>query len=123
MIVTATSGGGTKSFSTNHLIALGKEIGYDQELIEIEDTKLYPNPSSSNQTLLRAELDIEDDRVDVQISVMNVQGRLVKIAKFENVKNEFFEKKIDLSGLKNGLYFVNISASNRFNQTKKLVIQ
>jgi len=123
VIVTATSGVVIKSSYTNHLITLGKEIVNDQELIEIEDTKLYPNPSSSTQTLLRTELDIEDDIVNVQISVINAQGRLVKVAKFENVQSEFFENKIDLSNLKNGLYFVNISASNGFSQTKKLVVQ
>jgi len=123
VIITANSGVVIKSSSTSRLIAFGEEIGNDQEIIEIEDTKLYPNPSSSNQTLIRAELDIEDARIDVKISIMNAQGRLVKIAKIKNVQNEFFENKIDLSNLKRGLYFVNISASNGYSQTKKLVIQ
>ncbi len=123
VIVTATSGIVNKSFSTNNLVALGKQVAFDEELIEIEDTKFYPNPTSSNFTVLRAEIDIEDDNVDVQITIMNVQGRLVKTMKLENVQNEFIEQDIDLSNLKRGLYFVNISSSKGFSETKKIVIQ
>jgi len=123
VIVTATSGVVAKSFSANNIVSLGKEVGFDEELIEIEDTKFYPNPASSDSTLLRAEFDIEDDTVDVQITIMNVQGRLINTIQFDNVQNEFFEQYIELSSLKSGLYFVNISTSKGFSETKKLVIK
>ncbi len=121
--ITATSGVVAKSFSSNNTISLGKEVGFNEELIEIENTKMYPNPASNNQTLLRAELDIEDEDIDVQITIINMQGRLIKTIKLDNIQNEFFEQYIDLSNLKNGLYFVNISTSKGFSETKKLVVQ
>ena len=123
IVITATSGVVAKSFSTNSIIPLGKEVGFTEDFIEIEDTKLYPNPTSNNQTLLRAELDIEDKNIDVQITIINMQGRLIKTIKLNNIQNEFFEQHIDLSNLKSGLYFVNISTSKGFSETKKLVVQ
>ncbi len=123
VIITATSGVVAKNFSTNSIIPLGKEVGFNEELIEIEGTRLYPNPAANNHTLLRTELDIEDDSVDVQITVVNIQGRLMKRILLDEVQNEFFEHHIDLSNLKNGLYFVNITTSKGFSETKKIVIK
>ncbi|MCF6347704.1 MAG: endonuclease [Flavobacteriaceae bacterium] len=124
VIITATSGGAAKSFSTNNsIISLRKGIEFDNELIEIDDTRLYPNPTTNNHTLLRTELDIEDDNVDVQITVVNIQGRLMKKILLDNVQNEFFEHHIGLSNLKNGLYFINITTSKGFSETKKLILK
>ncbi len=123
VIITATSGGGAKSFFSNSITPLGKEIGFDNELIEIDDTRLYPNPATNSHTLLRTELDIEDDSVDIQITVVNIQGRLMKRILLDEVQNEFFEHHIELTNLKSGLYFVNITTSKGFSETKKLIIK
>ncbi len=123
VIITATSGVVSKRLSSNTIIALGKETGFDNELIEIDDTRLYPNPAINNHTVLRTELDIEDDSVDIQITIVNTQGRLVKKIQIDAVQNEFFEQHIDLSNLKSGLYFINITTSKGFSETKKLVIK
>ena len=121
VVVTATSG--VKSAHVD-LITLGKEeVFEDENLIETEDTKLYPNPAVSSHTVLRTEIDIEDDKVDVQIMVRNMQGRTVKTIQLENVQDEFFEQAIDLSNLKSGLYFVTLTTSKGFHETKKLVVK
>ena len=123
VVITATSGVAKRS-SENTIVSLGKEIvDFDRNLIEIEDTKLYPNPALTSKTIIRTEIDIEDELVDVQITVVTMQGRLMKTIKLENVKDEFFEQAIDLSNLKSGLYFVNITTSKGFSKTKKLFVK
>ncbi len=118
--VTATSGAALKSSYTT--ISLNKVSDYENPLREIDGIGLYPNPAISSTTL-RAELDIENDNVDVQVNILNLQGRLIKTFKYNSIKSEFFEQNIDLSGLNSGLYFINITSTKGMNETKKLIIK
>ena len=73
---------------------------------------------------LKAELDLEDENaVDVRMNMYNVQGRLIRTKKWENVNNSLFEKDINVSNLPGGVYFVNIQTSNGFTQTQKLIVK
>jgi endonuclease I/chitodextrinase len=120
--ITGTSGLAAKNGFSIPKITFGNTFEFDDELIEIEDVSMYPNPSK-NTTLLRAEFDIEDKPINVNIFITNVQGRVVEKLILKDVTNEFFEKNLDLTRLKNGLYFVSISTSNGFNSIRKLIVK
>ena len=122
VVVTATSGV-AKQYRTNSTFPLGKGVDFNDTLVEIEETSLYPNPANGNQTVLRTEIDIEDEPIDIQITIVTMQGRLVKTIQLKDVHNEFFEHALDLSTLGKGLYFINISTSKGFYETKKLVVK
>jgi hypothetical protein len=120
--VTASSGVVTAAKNIVKVIT-NKQITFvENNSPEIEDMGIYPNPAVS-QSVLKAEIDIEDTVVNVQVKIMNLQGRLVKVLNFNNVKNEFFEKNLQLTNLESGVYFVNITTNNGLSITKRLIIK
>ncbi|WP_372793550.1 T9SS type A sorting domain-containing protein, partial [Lutibacter sp.] len=120
VIVTANAGLAAKnSFKT----IFSKTINnFEDNFKEIEDLEFYPNPASNN-TLLRTEIDVEDDIVDVQITIVTLQGKLVKSFEMKSLKKEYIEQNIDVSNLKSGIYFVNITSTKGLNITKKLMVK
>jgi len=126
--ITATSGGG--AFAPNSIATLGTSgiSGFagadtDDSALELDGLQLSPNPASS-QVALKVELDIEDENgVDVRMSIYNIQGRLIQSKKWNGINNSFFDKTINISKLQQGLYFVNITSSNGFSETQKLIVR
>ncbi len=57
------------------------------------------------------------------MNIYNIQGRLIQSKKWGDVNTDYFEKAFDVSQLQSGLYFVNISTSKGFSETKKLIIK
>ena len=121
--VTATSAAARYN-SVNSTIALGSmKVTETREIVrEIDDMEFYPNPAITS-TVLRTEIDIEDAKIDVQVSIVNLQGKVIKSFAYRNVENELFEQNISVLHLEKGIYFVNITTSNGTNTTKKLVVQ
>jgi Leucine-rich repeat (LRR) protein len=77
------------------------------------DVKLYPNPARDVLTIdFEAGTDYSAD-----VSIFNTQGRIVMQEIISNGKSE-----LNVSSLKQGVYFVKINTSN-FNKTIKLVIK
>ncbi len=126
--ITATSGGG--AFAPNSIATLGSggitgfaSFDADDSSLELDGIQLSPNPASS-QVALKIALDIEDNKgVDVRMNIYNIQGRLIQSKKWDGVNNSFFDKTIDVSKLQQGLYFVNITSSNGFSETQKLIVK
>jgi len=125
--ITATSGGG--AFAPNSIASLGSGMngfaGVDasDSLLELDGMQLSPNPAST-QANLKVALDIEDENsVDVHMNIFNIQGRLIQSKKWDGISNSYFDKTIDLSKLQHGLYFVNITSSNGFSETQKLIVR
>ena len=121
--VTATSGVVARNIKPNSIVSLGKTDNLNGNNIEeIETTSLFPNPAIDH-TMLKAEFDIEDNPINVNILILNTQGRVIKTLNLKNIKEELFENNIDLSNLKKGLYFISITTSNGFKEIKKIVIK
>jgi hypothetical protein len=124
VVITATSGVVNNSQSNTTISSNKRGQDFDNQIIEVEEIGIYPNPASSGfNALLRAEFDLEGTTTSVQINIFNLQGKLVGTQKIHNVENEFFEHTINISDLKNGIYFVNISTTKGFSVTKKLVVK
>ncbi len=64
--------------------------------------ELYPNPSSDNVTLVSA------SKEPINVSFLNVLGQVVYVC--ERKEND--QSPINVSGLSNGLYYVNITEQN-----------
>ncbi|MCD4695069.1 MAG: T9SS type A sorting domain-containing protein [Bacteroidales bacterium] len=70
--------------------------------------KIFPNPFSN-------EIQIQGDTF-FELRVRNIQGQTV----YEDMNGDSFDNKIDLSGLKNGIYFLELNINNNV-LVKKIV--
>ncbi len=121
--VTATTGSNLKSTENSTIISIGlprAETALNYR--EIESLEFYPNPTK-NKAKIRTEIDIEDDIVNVQLKLVDLQGRLVKSLNFEDIKNELFEYDLDVSNISRGVYLINIVSSKGLSITKKLIVE
>jgi len=90
---------------------------------EFETTQIYPNPTNKNKEItIQTVFDLEDNKVNLSILIVNLQGQVVFKKDIKDVKNEFFKRTLDVSNLKKGVYFVSISTSNNLMETQKLII-
>jgi len=85
-----------------------------EENIVKNEIKLYPNPSNYQITL---EVNLEN-RSDVELSITDISGRLVHYVVLSAETDTY---KINTSGLRPGLYIVNLNAAT-YNYKQKLVI-
>jgi len=81
--------------------------------------KLYPNPASDNTTVW---FNNNNDGATYNITLIDISGRMVMQQKHEKLMAGEQWMPINTSSLNNGVYFVNISGSNNFNATSKLII-
>ena len=98
----------TKLTSNAEIISVKEAIAYNL------DFKIYPNPSTGI-----ININIESTIGNYEIKVFNVLGNCVYI---QNHYNSVTPKRIDLTGLNNGVYFLNIS-NNAKAINQKIVIQ
>lgn len=103
------------------IYAVDKAFNYSSELVvsdatlgliknEVLDFKIYPNPASDFIT-------IESNNLKVSaIAIYDILGKQVLSQK------ELTDNQLDVSNLKNGIYFLNISANGN-SITKKVIIQ
>ena len=97
----------SKSATESTLAILGTNV----------NAKLYPNPANGETTL---EL-ITDDITNVSYKVIDLQGRVL-ITKDDIVVNGYQEERIDISNLKNGIYFIMVY-NNKINNSYKLIVK
>ena len=90
-----------------------------QDEFQFPDTlfTMYPNPTTDHLTI---GADLETGQV-VKLSDMDVNGKTVLTENISRSKG-IFEKKLDLSDLKKGIYVVNIHLNGSV-QSRKLVVQ
>ena len=119
VVVKANNGGFQKTVKkilSNKKITNSFEKGF-----EVENIKVYPNPSN-NYINVKTEFDLEDKLTNIEIKIVNMQGKLIKKVHFNNVAEEYFNKRINISDLNEGLYFINISNDRGYFYTTKLVV-
>ncbi len=78
--------------------------------IKIQEVAIYPNPAKN---YLALNVDIKNLE---RLTILDAQGRLVKAVEIDG-------KKIDVSGLSPGIYFLKLSFINGSNQVHKIVVE
>ncbi|HKK40180.1 MAG TPA: T9SS type A sorting domain-containing protein [Cryomorphaceae bacterium] len=74
----------------------------------VEYLNIFPNPSTGLVNLESSLL----QSVETTISVHDVTGKLVYQENFGNLPEGYFFKTLDLSGLQNGIYLLNMTSGN-----------
>ncbi len=96
------------------------------QYVQVNDCGYYyymmsPNPASTTVTISAKETTPKGEKSDKTITEVNIyeqQGNLKKHEKFSKVKTA----TVNISGLNNGVYFVEIADGN-FKERQKLIIQ
>ena len=78
---------------------------------------IYPNPASSFVTL---DYQFTSKVNSAEVKIYNLLGSEVKSTSLENNGNKI---RLDISDLKNGIYFYSILINNDVYQSKKLIVQ
>lgn len=86
------------------------------------DFVLYPNPSKDVVTVDLG-VDVEDQPIDVVISVKDMSGRNVMTQVFKNIEDERFMKTLNVSSLKTGVYIIEVTSDNGMLETQKLIVK
>jgi hypothetical protein len=86
----------------------------------IENTvKFYPNPAGANVNVDLG-LDISNGSVDVTMSIYDLTGKVVQQSRW-TIDTITSQKRINISGLSDGIYMINIQTSNGMNKMQKLM--
>lgn len=101
-----------------NLVLTPEPLGIEETILSISNIKLFPNPSKEITTL-NYYLN-KDSRVTINITDLN--GKIVSTQIYEDASEGFYSKKIDLSDMNSGTYFVKIKTNDN-SVTKKLVVQ
>ena len=93
----------------------GYNVNIDRTENNVENINIFPNPCNGTFNLKLSNYDIHN----VLIELINIHGQVI----FEQtITNLNHENKINVSGLKKGLYFIRINTDNGI-KIKKLVIK
>lgn len=103
-----TTQGNTWSFTTASTIATAPQNPFP----EYNEFTIFPNPSTSKQITLSCLLESEPNT----IYIYQIDGQL-----FSLYQSESTEAHIDLSGFRDGLYFIRV-INRRYDKTRKLII-
>lgn len=112
IVVTATDAAGASASDTFEVCVLGYPVSIG-ELGEGEfEVKIYPNPTRG-----KVNMDISSGIYDVELSVMDITGKVVFQKNYSASENITF----DMSGKVSGMYFVKMNVDD--NQiVKKLIV-
>ncbi len=81
--------------------------------------KLYPNPANENSNIW---FNNNTDGTSYKVSVTDISGRVVMMQTTDKLQSGEQTLQLNTLSLTSGVYFVNVSGSNNFNSTSKLVI-
>lgn len=105
-IFAATHGLGIwKTTSTANYITIGQKE-YDTEEVLSNSLDVYPNPA---RDVINIELDLKS-RTDVQIFITDLNGKLVKQVKYDNLSPNTESLELRIDGLPHGAYVINMTA-------------
>ena len=99
----------------NLLDGLSKEISLDSNALGHEDfnkvaVKVYPNPAKNTINITMDESEI------VSVSIISMLGQVLQETKLH-------ENQVDVSGLNDGFYFLNLRLNNGIEVVKKILIK
>ncbi len=87
-------------------------VGIEEEVIELSNTVLYPNPTSS-----LVSIDLKEMYSSVSIKVKNQLGITLKTLSYQNVAL----CELDLSFVENGIYYLEVALPNQDTKTLKVL--
>lgn len=90
--------------------------GLDAKALKLDDLNYYPNPNSGKFTLA-----FQSDKKPTEIKITNVDGKEVYAERLQSFEGSY-NKEIDLSGQKPGIYLLQIIQGKRA-MNKKIVIE
>ncbi|MEZ5148959.1 MAG: T9SS type A sorting domain-containing protein [Bacteroidales bacterium] len=95
----------------------GVKMDEGKEILEIDDLTFNPNPNNGKFTLAFT----TPDQSNTSIDIYDMNGKNVYT---ENIKNfnGRYEKEIDISNEKNGVYFLKIQQDNKIS-TRKIILE
>ncbi len=89
------------------------------DFVDEQNFEVIPNPASDE---VMVSLNLEDTAEDMQITIVDVTGRLIQERTLSNQSLRIREQ-IDIRDLESGVYLVNVIFNNRDIITKKLIKQ
>jgi len=89
------------------------------DFVDEQNFEVIPNPASDE---VMVTLNLEDTAEDMQITIVDVTGRLIQERTLSNQSLRIREQ-IDIRDLESGVYLVNVIFNNRDIITKKLIKQ
>jgi hypothetical protein len=102
---------GTDNVSKSVWATLDIALGINDN--SISKFQIYPNPVTDH-----VNIDLGNNHQAISFSIMNIDGKMVKLVKLFDVEST----KIDLSNLSSGIYFMEIQTDN-VTQVTKLIKQ
>jgi hypothetical protein len=106
----------SKSNTGNHLEA--PNTGILALEMELNSLLIYPNPSAG---LFNLSLDLNRNRENIRIRVMNAMGQLISDESCGVVTGKV-NRQINLSGMSAGIYFVQVQTNNSV-ASRRVVVQ
>ncbi|RNC88234.1 MAG: DUF5011 domain-containing protein [Winogradskyella sp.] len=94
------------------------DLADDIQTIE-NSVKFYPNPAGANVNVSLG-LDTQNGPVDITMRIYDLTGKVVQESRW-SVDTNSSEKQINISGLNDGVYMINIISSNGFSKMQKLM--
>jgi TonB family protein len=93
-----------------------KEDDHSKNIINSENLNIYPNPTTD-----LIELSLTGSKEDVEVSILDLSGKLLYKNKFEN-RQDYFNTKIDISQINVSTILVKTVQGNKFS-TKQIAIR
>jgi len=101
-----------------NLVLTPASLSISETVLKSENVKIYPNPSKDN-AIVNYTL---SNQTHISINITDLNGKIVSTPINEEASEGAYSKKLELSGLNAGTYFVKINTDDN-TITKKLVIQ
>ena len=101
-----------------NLVLTPEPLGIEETILNLNDIKLFPNPAKETTTL---DYYLNKDS-HVTINITDLNGKVVSTQINEDTSEGSYSKKLDLSKLNSGTYFVKIKSDDN-SVAKKIVIQ
>lgn len=103
--------------SSEDMKRLSTQIGKADNKLEMEEMKMFPNPHDGKFNL---SFNLKN-KGDAQVTIFNMEGKTVYSEKLQNFSGEY-NKAIDISSNKKGVYFVKIEQGTH-TQVKKVILE
>ncbi len=106
-IYAATHGlGFWKTTSTANFVTIGQEEHEAPEVADLVSLDVYPNPATD---VINIELDLSS-RMDVDIYVLDLNGKIVKQVRYDNLASTTESVELRVANLPHGAYVINMLA-------------
>jgi hypothetical protein len=90
------------------LVELPNITSVEENFIDEVSFSIYPNPASTTVNINY----LLNSESDVQVSVFNVTGNLIRAIDLGTLREQAHNLTLNISDLRNGMYFVRIQAGN-----------